>query len=406
MKFSDRLDWPLPSNPLSLLKADILRRGGAILDFSESNPSKAGLCAGIWSGFSGLLSGPSALGYSPDPRGLISAREALSARFAGRGIGMSPGNIFLGASTSEAYSWLFKLLCDPGDAVLVPKPGYPLFDYLAGLEAVRVLPYRLEYAHPSGWSVDTDGLASFLASPAGKRVKAIVLINPNNPTGSYIRKAERETILELCERCGLAIISDEVFFDFAFEARDGRRSFAGENRVPCFTLDGLSKLAGLPGFKLAWTTVSGPEVEVREAMARLEIIADSYLSAGTPVMLALPSILRESDAFVGATRARMAENMSILRDTLEKPASPHRVLRCEGGWTALLQSPRLESEEELARRLLAEEGVWIHPGYFFDMEREAFFAASLIAQPERTEECARRYLSLFDRRLEDAGSVS
>jgi aspartate/methionine/tyrosine aminotransferase len=377
----------------------MLVHGEEILDFSLSNPAKAGFPANIRSEFPDLPSGAEAFGYEPEPRGLLSARVALCERFASRGVTMPVQDIFLGASTSEAYGWIFKLLCDPGDAILVPKPGYPLFDYLAGLESVETISYRLEYDHPAGWSVDIADLARALDSPRGGRAKAIVLINPNNPTGSYIRAAERDAILELCERRGLALISDEVFFDFELEARPGRRSLAGEDRVLVFTLDGLSKLAGLPGFKLAWTAISGPAAELREASSRLEIIADSYLSAGTPVMLALPSILRASKSFVDAARARMAANLAILRETLEMPGSPHRVLRCEGGWTALLQSPRLETEEALARGLLSEMRVWIHPGYFFDMEREAYFAASLISPPERTRECARRYLEFFDRLL-------
>ncbi|MDP2790488.1 MAG: pyridoxal phosphate-dependent aminotransferase [Rectinemataceae bacterium] len=401
MEFSDRLEWPVRSNPLSLLKADILNRGRVILDFSESNPSRAGLTKPFWSGHSGILAEPAVLDYNPDPRGLLKSREALSTRFSGRGIAICPENVFLGASTSEAYAWIFKLLCDPGDSILVPKPGYPLFDFLAGLEAVHVLPYRLEYTHPSGWSIDIDALKTLLERESPGRVKAIVLINPNNPTGSYVRQAERDALLDLCSHYGLAIISDEVFFDFSLEAREERRSFAGEERVLTFTLDGLSKLAGLPGFKLAWTAVSGPADEVREASGRLEIIADSYLSAGTPVMNALPSLLPGTAAFVSATKARMAENLSMLREILERPGSPHRILRCEGGWTALVQSPRLESEEGLARRLLSEEGVWIHPGYFFDMEKEAYFAASLIGIPERMAECARRYAAMFERLLQD-----
>ncbi len=389
----------MPTNPLSVLKSSMLRDGAEILDFSQSNPARTGLTAGMWSRYPNLLSGERTIGYDPDPRGLIGAREALCAHFTERGVDMCPQDIFLGASTSEAYGWLFKLLCDPGDAILVPKPGYPLFDYLAGLESVQALPYRLEYAHPSGWSIDTAELAQTLKSPQAAKARAIVLINPNNPTGSYIRESEREDILSLCERHRLALISDEVFFDFHLEPRAGRGSLAGEGRVLVFALDGLSKLAGLPGFKLAWTAISGPEDEVREASSRLEIIADSYLSAGTPVMLALPAILPATTDFVDATRARMAANMDILRGILETPGSPHRILRCEGGWTALVQSPRLESEEDLARRLLLEEKIWIHPGYFFDMEREAHFAASLISEPLLTGECARRYRKFFERML-------
>jgi alanine-synthesizing transaminase len=350
---------------------------------------------------------PANLGYEPDPRGLLRAREALAADYAGRqefggASGLEcpgPGELFLCASTSEAYGWLFKLLCDPGEAVLVPKPGYPLFDYLAGLESVEARPYRLDYSHPSGWRIDLDSVKEALG--AG-RAKALVLINPNNPTGSYLRAAERHALVELCAGSGCALIVDEVFYGFPVEGgaegAEGRRSsFVGEGRLLCFVLDGLSKRLGLPQMKLGWIAASGPEPELAEALGRLEIIADSYLSAGTPIQNALPGLLAVQGDFTARTRARLELNMASLRSILEGSGSPHRVLTCEGGWTAIVESPRLLPEEELALGLLREEGLWSQPGYFFDMEREAFFTFGLILRPEELQRGARAYREYFDR---------
>jgi alanine-synthesizing transaminase len=374
----------------------------SLLDFSESNPTRVDLLSLLSAGPGGIdpLSGDAKQHYSPDPRGLATAREALAEFYTSREEGRSSGSaeisrFFLCASTSEAYGWLFKLLCDPGDAVLVPRPGYPLFDYLASLEAVEARAYRLEYRHPRGWKVDLDSLeAGFKAG----RARAVVVINPNNPTGSYIHDEERKALLALCSRYGAAVIADEVFFGYPVEATT-RSSFLGEEGCLVFVLDGLSKLMGLPQAKLGWIACSGPSRELAEAMGRLEVIADSYLSAGTPIMSALPDLLRRAGQFGGAARARIAENMAALRTSLEGPDSPHRVLRCGGGWTALIESPRVAPEEELAAGLLKDAGLWSQPGYFFDMEREAFFTASLILPPERLAEGARRYSEFFRRLL-------
>jgi alanine-synthesizing transaminase len=406
--FSARLGWPAPDNELSLLRARRRELGLPILDFSESNPTRVGLREP--SRDCGFLLDPANARYEPDPRGLIRAREALVADYAARGR-LSPArygirlpraqDVFLCASTSEAYGWLFKLLCDPGESVLVPKPGYPLFDYLAGLEAVEARPYRLEYSHPAGWRIDLDSVESGLSSGGAR---ALVLINPNNPTGSYVGRSEREALLELCERHGCAIIADEVFFDFPVEADEGgalagegRSSFIGEERTLCFVLDGLSKRLGMPQMKLGWIVASGPEGELREAKGRLEILADAYLSAGTPIMNALPGLLASSESFAAPCRARLAANLATLRSVLEGPSSPHRVLRCDGGWSAIVESPRLLPEEGLALGLLGEEGLMSQPGYFFDMEREAFFTAGLILDPRTLERGARAYAAYFER---------
>jgi aspartate/methionine/tyrosine aminotransferase len=396
--FSGRLRWPAQPNSLALIQEDLRSKGRSFLDFSASNPTRVGLPSLFAADGDGIdpLAGSAKTAYVPDPRGLASARNAL-AEFYGRGGGgrsplaIDPGELFLCASTSEAYGWLFKLLCDPGDAILVPRPGYPLFDYLAGLESVEARPYRLEYRHPRGWRIDLESLESGLS--AG-RARAIVLINPNNPTGSYVSAEEGRAVIALCARYGAAIIADEVFFGFPVEA-EARRSFLGEDAVLVFVLDGLSKLLGLPQAKLGWIAASGPRRELAEANGRLEIIADSYLSAGTSIMCALPALLARADRFGVETRARIGGNMASLHAALEWPDSPHRLLRCEGGWTAIIEAPRLEPEEELAAGLLRDAGLWSQPGYFFDMEREAFFTASLILQPEILAEGVERYLEYF-----------
>jgi len=393
-RFSSRLGWPAPDNALASLRAQLRARGLPVLDFSQSNPTRAGLVPPDL----GCFLDPANSLYEPNPRGLIRAREALASSLEATHGHVAPGTekLFLCASTSEAYGWLFKLLCDPGEAVLVPKPGYPLFDYLAGLEAVEARPYRLDYSHPDGWRIDLDSLRSALQDGA---VRALVLINPNNPTGSYIRTEERRELTELCARFGCAIIADEVFFDFHVEGSssgDAPSSFLGEDRVLCFVLDGLSKKLGLPQMKLGWIAAAGPAGELEEATARLEIIADAYLSAGTPVMNALPALLAGAGAFAERCRERLRANLATLRNLLEGPASPHRVLRCEGGWTAIVESPRFASEEDLALGLLRDKALMCQPGYFFDMEREAFFTVGLILKPELLERGARAYREYFE----------
>ena len=402
MQFSSRLSWPAPDNALTALRSEMRAKGLPILDFSESNPTRVNFLEdGHVTGLAKLelFLDPENIRYEPDPQGLLRAREALSLNCqAVPGIGHpAPEDFFLCASTSEAYAWLFKLLCDPGDAVLVPKPGYPLFDYLAGLEAVEGRPYRLEYAHPAGWRIDLDSVEAALA--AG-RAKALVLINPNNPTGSYVRADERKALVALCAKYGCAIIADEVFFGFSVEdeaAGSGISSFVGEEGVLTFVLDGLSKRLGMPQMKLGWIAASGPGKELAEAKGRLEIIADSYLSAGTPIQNALPKLLETSEHFARRCCDRLGANIAALRSTLEYSGSPHRVLSCQGVWTAIVESPRLLSEEELAITLLREEGLWTLPGYFFDMEREAFFTVSLILPPEVLRRGTQAYAACFER---------
>jgi len=405
--FSSRVAWPIQVNALARLKAAIAAEGGGWLDLSESNPTRVGLPS-LFSLGAEPREGAQAAEwprlYEPDPRGSRRAREAISL-FYGSGAGgrsafaPDPERLFLCASTSEAYGWLFKLLCDPGDAVLVPQPGYPLFDYLAALEAVETRPYRLEHVHPLGWRIDLDSIEAGLAAGG---VRAVVLINPNNPTGSYLREEERRSIVGLCARHGAAIIADEVFFGFPVEPGP-RRSFLGEEEVLCFVLDGLSKLLGLPQAKLGWIACSGPAAAVAEASERLEIVADAYLSAGAPIMRALPGLLERESEFGDPARARLRANMAAARGILEGLLSPHRLYRCSGGWTAIVESPRLAPEEDLAAGLLRRAGIWSQPGFLFDMEKEACFTLSLILPPEIMRRGLEGYRRYFEELAEGRG---
>jgi len=370
MTFSRRLGPRVAPNAIGLLSERLRAEGRPPLNLSDSNPTRQGL---VPQGFIAALARAESLRYEPDPRGLKGPREALARRFGGRA-----DDYFLCASTSEAYAWLFKLLCDPGEAILVPRPGYPLFDSLAGLEAVRAVPYRLSYGHPSGWAIDIEELRE---AAQRERPKALVAINPNNPTGSYVSATERAALVALCAEFGMALIADEVFYPYAVDAPGGHGRLAGEAGCLTFALDGLSKLLCLPQVKLGWIRVSGPEPERSEASGRLEIIADAFLSAGAPAMNALPLLLEGADACIAAVRSRLHANIAEARRAMGGPDSPYRVLRCEGGWTALLEIPRYQGEEETALGLLSVESLGVQPGYFFDMEREGCLALSLILEP-------------------------
>lgn len=384
--FSERINPAVQNNPISLRKAELLQDNRSLLDLSNSNPTSCGL---IPPGVLDSLSNDQILRYEPDCRGLLSTRQALAAF-----LGCTADRLFLTASTSEAYSWLFKLLCDPGEAVLVPRPGYPLFDYLAALENVETRAYRLEYQHPAGWFVDLDQLAAQLADPA---VKGLILINPNNPTGSYIRATEREAIIELCCRHGVALISDEVFLSYSLEHDTDAASFGSEERGLCFCLNGLSKLLCLPQLKLGWIQLGGAAELVRQAADRLDIIADSFLSVGAPVLHALPALLKEVPGFNAGVRQRLMDNLACAKSVFETEASPFRLLHCDAGWTALLEVPRYETEESLVLSLMSECSVIVHPGYFFDCEREGILALSMIVEPATFAEGCKRIKAWFDK---------
>ena len=372
--FSSRLSWDLRPNRLSELLEAKRRSGAAILDLTESNPTHAGFAYPAEEVAQSLAS-PASLLYQPSPAGLPQAREAVAADYAARGRTVEPDRILLTASTSEAYSYLFKLLADPGDEVLVPRPSYPLFEFLANLELVRIVHYPLAYH--GQWELDLGALASAVT----ERTRAVVIVNPNNPTGSFLKRDERERLVEVCATKELAIISDEVFSDYGL-GQDARRveTLVDLKKVPAFCLGGLSKAAGLPQMKLGWIALAGPQAWRNTARERLELIADTYLSVGTPVQHALPRLLALGAEVREQIVSRTRSNYALLRAAVS--GTSLRVLDVEGGWYAILEVPRTRSEEEWCAELLDRDSVLVQPGFFYDFESEAFLVVSLLTQPE------------------------
>ena len=382
--FSSRLPAHLASNAITRAAGSLRTRGIPLIDLTESNPTRVGLQ--YPAGLLADLSGPAGLTYAPEPLGLPSAQADI-ARFlqTTTGLDVDPSRIVLSASTSEAYSWLFKLLCEPADEVLVPAPSYPLFESLASLEAVRLVPYRLE--RHGVWSVDRDSLLRRLSS----RTRAILIVSPNNPTGSCLRAADRGWLIDLAAGRGLALISDEVFAEYPLRPAADAASLHGATVALTFVMGGLSKSAALPQLKLAWTTVNGPPALVDEALARLEVIADTYLSVSTPVQLAAGALLEGASPLREQIHARLAANLAVLENVTA--GSPVTLIRPEGGWSAVLRVPAFDSEEAIVLRLLDEEHVLVHPGFFFDFDTEAWLVVSLLPEPDRFGDAIRRVVA-------------
>jgi aspartate/methionine/tyrosine aminotransferase len=354
-----------------VLLAEKRRSGEAILDLTESNPTRAGI-AYPDRAIMESLTDPVSLRYEPSPEGLPSAREAVATYYAERCASVDPAQILLTASTSEAYSYLFKLLTNPGDEVLVPRPSYPLYEFLAGLEFVNIRQYPLRY--DGVWHIDFDALERAV----NPRAKAIVVVNPNNPTGSFLKRSEAERLQKLAARHGLAILSDEVFSDYAFSDDPSRiRTLHGADLALTFGMSGLSKIAGLPQMKLGWIAASGPGFGA--ALERLHWIADTYLSVATPIQVALPRILELSSGIRSQIQIRTAANLALLRE--HTAGSPASLLHVEGGWYAILQVPSTRSEEEWSTGLLGASSVLVQPGFFYDFESEAFLVLSLLTEP-------------------------
>jgi aspartate/methionine/tyrosine aminotransferase len=367
--FSRRTSWDRRTNRLALRLEELRRAGRPLLDLTETNPTRAGLLAPP--DVPGLLADPAVLQYEPAPLGLASARDAVAADFRRRGVEVPPERIVLTASSSEAYALLFKLFADPGDAVLVPRPSYPLFDYLAGLESVEVAAYPLAY--DGRWHLDRDALEAAV-SP---RTRAVVAVHPNNPTGSFLDRADAAFLHECCARHGLALIADEVFADYVWSpAADRGKSLLADGPALTFALGGLSKSCGLPQLKLGWIAVAGPPAPRDEALARLEIVADTYLSVGTPVQRAAPGILARLPELQAPIAARARANLDVVRAAVRGSAAT--LLEPQGGWSAVLRVPATLAEEEWVLALLDEAGVLVHPGYFFDFAGEAFLVLSLL----------------------------
>ena len=382
--FSARTRFDLTPNRLASALLAKRRAGARLFDLTQSNPTEAGIA--YPEDLLAPLADEAGRRYEPSPQGLLGARQAVSADYARRGFLVGPERLLLTASTSEAYAFLFKLLADPGDEVLVPRPGYPLFDFLAGLETVRTSSYSLVY--DGEWHLDLVGLRAALTD----RTRAIVVVNPGNPTGGYLKVPELAALQALCAERKLALVSDEVFADFA-AGDDPRRvtSVAKDGPALAFSLGGLSKSCGLPQLKLAWIAVSGPEALRQEALARLEVVADTFLSVATPVQVAAPALLARVRELQAPLRARTLRNREALRRAVG-PESPATVLASEGGWYAVVQIPATLGEEERTLRLLERHDVLVHPGYFFDFPREAYLVLSLLPPPEEFDEGVHRVL--------------
>jgi aspartate/methionine/tyrosine aminotransferase len=381
---SSRLPTDLSINATTRTLDAFRRRGVPVIDLTVSNPTKVGL--EYPAGLLAPLASPAALVYDPQPLGLWRAREAVSGDFARRGLHVPPQHLALTASTSEAYALLFKLLCDPGDAVLVPRPSYPLFEHLTVLESIEPRPYRLEY-HGS-WRIDVEHLRQGIDS----RTRALLVVSPNNPTGSFLHCDDLELVAQLCESHDMMLIGDEVFTDYPLDPAPHAASvLAAQGPVTC-SLGGLSKSAGLPQVKLGWIGFGGPGAQIAALLQAYEVIADTYLSVSTPVQHAAPELIAGGARIRSQIHARIARNLESLR-RLAATFPSVDVLAVEGGWSAVVQVPSYRSEENLAVELLTEEHVLVHPGFFFDFERETFLVVSLLVEPAAFDDGVRRVLN-------------
>ena len=370
--FSHRANWNAPTNRLTLARQ---KRGADLLDLTESNPTAVGIAAPL-DDLAEVMARAARLPYTPDPRGLPSAREALAAE-----LRCHADDLLLTASTSEAYAFLFKLLCDPGDEIITATPSYPLLEHLSALELTTLRSFPLQFHRR--WEIESDRVRAAISD----RTRGVVVVNPNNPTGSFITAAEQTDLAQL----QLPIISDEVFIDYPLE---GSGTTFVRSDALTFVLGGLSKSAGLPHYKLGWIRVSGSAREKREAMAALELIADNFLSASTPIQVALPEVLEIAPRIRAAIVARLRQNLEALRSASGGSPSMH-VLPVEGGWSAVMRVPSTDSDEALALRLIDQQGVAVHPGYFFDFHSEGYIVVSLLTEPEIFAEGARRIVNII-----------
>ena len=371
--FADRTNWNLEANPLSEAVARHRAAGKSLLDLTVSNPTECGFEYDRRAILEAIAN-PASLTYDPDPRGLLSARQAVATYYSARGVEVPAGNIILTTSTSEAYSFVFRTLCNPGDEILIPEPSYPLFAFLADIQGVKLVRYPLDYDY--GWQINFHALQQAI-SP---RTRGLIVVHPNNPTGHFTKLREFEKLNGICSPRNLAIIADEVFLDFALQA-ETPFSFAQNSAALTFTMSGLSKISGLPQMKAAWLVTSGPEQLKSQALARLEIIADTYLSMNAPVQWAIPALLEQRHPFQKQLLARVRRNLVELDRQLATQKSCAR-LAVEAGWYAVLRVPATRSDEELAIELLNQKNIYVHPGHFYDFPSEGFLIVSLITPEE------------------------
>ncbi|MFZ0805022.1 MAG: pyridoxal phosphate-dependent aminotransferase [Candidatus Sulfotelmatobacter sp.] len=392
--FSERTNWKLAQNRLTAAIEDARAGGVAILDLTVSNPTRVGLeydSAGILA----ALSSPRAMDYDPQAKGLLAARSAVCGYYRELRPGerdvasnVSTENVVLTTSTSEGYSFVFRLLCNAGDELLVPKPSYPLFEFLADLQDVKLVPYPLIYDH--GWQMDFPSLEKAVT----KRTRGVVVVHPNNPTGSYVSAEELRLLNNFCREHGLALIVDEVFLDYGLDGAGGT-SFSTNNDVLTFTLSGVSKISALPQMKVAWVVTSGPQDEVSAAMGRLEVIADTYLSMNAPVQWAVPVLLEQRKNIQRQLMQRVRANLAELDRQLAGQKACSR-LSVQGGWYAVLRVPVTRSDEELAIELVREKSVLVHPGHFYDFAGDGYLVLSLIAAEDEFREGIGRVLEYLD----------
>lgn len=371
--FSSRIPNNLEPNKLSQVIAEVRGSGRPLLDLTVSNPTTVGLDYPFQE-IEKISGSADLFPYEPHPRGAMAAREAIAALASKGGVSIDPEHLWLTSGTSEAYAFLLKLLAEPGEEVAIPAPGYPLFRHLLELEGVRPVPYPLRYAE--GWFIDFKMLEKVL-SP---RTRVLIVVNPNNPTGHFVRSSEMEDLLSLCEKRKLALIVDEVFLEFPLESSLKRVSFArAQLPILTFVLDGLSKRFGLPQLKLSWMSLHGPEALVREAGDKLDWISDLYLSVGTPIQGAVPKLAQLASALTSMIRERVLENHRFLVDRFG-PGEAVRYLPSQGGWSGILLLPERLDEEKSLMELARREGVLVHPGYFFDLPFRSSFVVSLLPE--------------------------
>ena len=377
--FSSRTNWQRKPNRLTELYNLLRERGEQVIDLTVSNPTECGFTYPSNELLS-ALSKPGSLHYEPDPQGSIPARKAVCKYYRSRDIDLSPHQVFLTASTSEAYATIFKLLCNAEEEVLVPQPSYPLFEFLAQINDVRLNSYPLRY--DGVWHIDFDSLVQAI-TPA---TKAIILIHPHNPTGMFLKKYEHEKLVEIAQKNNLSLIVDEVFLEYGFsDYAEKFNSTASERRVLTFTLNGISKMIGMPQMKLGWIVLSGPDTALTEASHRLEMLCDTFLSVNTPVQSALPVLLQAGEAVREQIVDRIKANFAILTGHLNN-GGQCSVLNCEGGWYGIIRVPRIKTDEEWCLELLKQKHVYCYPGYFFDFEEEGYLIVSLLVDEKRFNE--------------------
>lgn len=369
MRFSSRVDISEP-NPIAKAEAEAKANGITLGKLNDSNPTKHALASELLPDI-----------YGAEPRGQRYAREALAVFLHEQGNTATADDLYILSSTSEAYSWLIKLLCNAGDAVLAPKPGYPLIESIARLECVDMIEYQQRF--DGSWYIDVAELREALEGEDGGRIRALVLINPNNPTGSYVKASEREAIVRLCHDHEVAIIADEVFYDYDLEPFDGNARLAGETGTLTFALDGFSKTLAAPHAKVGWIQVSGPAAEVDEAKRRLDVVADDYLPMSEIIAKQIPAMLGAAAAQTARVRERVQTNLAALHTMLDDDEQGMvSVLRAEGGWNVLLRVPSVLDENELVLSMIEKHGISGQPGYFFDMTSNGYLAISLLPEPD------------------------